>query len=119
MKVAPPSADLLIKLALAAGGVALAWWAYQKAVGGAAKAVQTIHQAVDATVTAVNPASSDNLVNRGVTSIGSTLTGDNGFTVGGWLYDITHSNPLATAGTNSGGTPVIATDNAVTWLGNL
>lgn len=37
---------------------------------------------------AVNPASDQNLVNRGVTAVGMAVTGDSGFSVGGWLYDV-------------------------------
>lgn len=38
----------------------------------------------------VKPSSSDNVINQGVESIGRELTGDPNFTLGGWIYDVTH-----------------------------
>jgi len=45
-------------------------------------------------VDSVNPASPENLAYRGVNGIGSTITGDEAFTLGGWIYDITHPNEV-------------------------
>lgn len=42
-------------------------------------------------VNAVNPASSENLVNQAVESVGQTLTGDPNWTPGGWAFDWTHN----------------------------
>ena len=38
----------------------------------------------------VNPTDPRNLAYTGVNAVGSVLTGDSGFTLGGWIYDITH-----------------------------
>lgn len=38
----------------------------------------------------VNPADSDNIVNRAVTGIGEAITGDKGFSLGSFIYDLTH-----------------------------
>lgn len=38
----------------------------------------------------VNPVSPDNFINRGVNSIGRAVSNDQSWTLGGWLYDITH-----------------------------
>lgn len=37
-----------------------------------------------------NPLSNENYVNQGVSWIGRKATGTNTWTLGGWLYDITH-----------------------------
>jgi len=39
---------------------------------------------------AIKPSSPDNLINRGLTSAGATLSGDKYWTLGGWIYDVTH-----------------------------
>lgn len=57
---------------------------------------------------ALNPGSANNVVYGGVNSIGAAATGDANFTLGGWLYDITH--PSA----GNGGAPA-----ANTGLGQL
>jgi hypothetical protein len=82
MSMPPVSADLAIKLALGSALiVGLAWLAIRLAKG-----VQT---------GALNPASANNLAYQGANSIGEALTGDKDFSLGGWLYDKTHSDPMA------------------------
>jgi hypothetical protein len=39
----------------------------------------------------VNPGSDQNVIYRGVNAAGSAATGDGSFSLGGWLYDLTHS----------------------------
>ncbi len=39
---------------------------------------------------ALNPTSSGNIVNRGVSEVGRVLTGEEAFSLGGWFYDLTH-----------------------------
>lgn len=41
--------------------------------------------------TRLNPVNQDNYIYSGVNAVGSKLTTDEHFTLGGWLYDITHS----------------------------
>lgn len=53
----------------------------------------------DAIINKVNPASDQNLVYQGVNGIGSAVTGDDSFTLGGWAYDWTHN---ADGSVNSG-----------------
>lgn len=38
----------------------------------------------------INPASSDNVVNTAVTAAGRAITGDQYWTLGGWIYEKTH-----------------------------
>ena len=44
---------------------------------------------------ALNPASDKNLAYTGVNAVGQTVSGDDSWTLGGWIYDITHDDPLA------------------------
>lgn len=67
--------------ALAVGGVAVGWW-YRREIAHAVG-------------NAVNPASSDNLVNRGVESIGQAVTGDASWTPGGALWDFWSNDDFA------------------------
>lgn len=39
---------------------------------------------------AVNPVSPNNLAYKGVTAMGTVFTGNKDFTLGGWIYDLTH-----------------------------
>lgn len=41
---------------------------------------------------AVNPASRDNLAYSGVNAIGAELSGQRDFSLGAWIYDVTHPN---------------------------
>ena len=38
----------------------------------------------------LNPASSENVAYQGVNAVGSELSGDDSWTLGGWFYDLTH-----------------------------
>jgi hypothetical protein len=40
---------------------------------------------------AINPVNRDNVFYSGVNSVGEAISGDKNFTLGGWLYDLTHS----------------------------
>lgn len=42
-----------------------------------------------------NPASPNNVVNSTVNSVGAAVTGDQYFTLGGWIYDMTHPGTVA------------------------
>lgn len=46
---------------------------------------------------AVNPLNHDNVIASGVNNLGATITGDTSFTLGGALYDLTHSDPTKPA----------------------
>ncbi len=103
MKVAPVSADLLIKAGLAVAGVAALYYAWSKVSNAAGNAIDGIGQAATAAggaiLTGINPGNADNLVNKTVTAIGSSVVtdpngagknADGSWTVGGWLFDVTH-----------------------------
>lgn len=44
---------------------------------------------------AVTPWNQDNVIYGGVNSAGAAVTGDSNFTLGGWIYDVTHPDPMA------------------------
>lgn len=87
MKLSLTGGGVVGLAAVAAVGVG-ALWLYSKR--GA------VAQAAGAAVDAVNPASSTNIVNRGVTAAGAAISGDDSWTLGGWLYDVTHRDEVAT-----------------------
>lgn len=45
-------------------------------------------------IPAVNPANPDNVINGGFNRVTQWLTGDDSWTLGGWVYDVTHDDPL-------------------------
>lgn len=85
-----PRLELSATAVLALAGVAvagvLAWRAYTTGREVAELAGEVIARDL-------NPASSDNLVNRAVTGVGATLTGDPNWTLGGAIFDLTHNDP--------------------------
>lgn len=87
MKTTAVSGDMMVKLALGVAVLGIGYFAF-------IKVKKTAGAAAAAAVDAVNPASSNNLVNRGVTAVGSAISGDSGWTLGGWIYDITHDDPM-------------------------
>ena len=71
----------------AIAGVAFVAW---RLVKGAQQAGQAVSDALPAIGRAVNPTSDENLAYRGVNAVGGAVAGDRNWTLGGWLYDITH-----------------------------
>lgn len=65
---------------LVAGGLLL-WYTKNKA-----------GEAVLAVGNAVNPVNPDNIFNSGVNAIGSSISGDSEWTLGTWIYDVTHKD---------------------------
>ena len=66
--------------------VAVVGYFVAKKIGGAAGA------AAKAVGTAINPTSDQNLAYRAVTGIGAAVTGSDSWSLGSWLYDVTHPN---------------------------
>lgn len=113
MKLGTVSTDLLIKLALLAGGALLVVYlvrrsghavtgAFDAAGAAVGEAWDQVQDVADAVIVGVNPSNPSNWVNQAVTSAGAAVvspTGpgrnaDGSWTLGGWLYDVTHSDPL-------------------------
>ncbi|MGV2873498.1 hypothetical protein [Colwellia sp. E150_009] len=40
----------------------------------------------------INPTNQDNIFNQGVLAVGRNITGNEHWTLGGWIYDITHQD---------------------------
>lgn len=99
MKVAPVSVDLLIKLAMGAAVLGLGYYLFTRVRDTLAGPLDSLGEVADATIAAINPASSENIINRGVSAIGGAIVSDpvgpgknadGSWSLGGWLYDITH-----------------------------
>lgn len=76
--------DLFLGIGLVLGVGLLLYLAGRQAAG----AVVDVAGAVG---DALSPTSSDNLIYQGTNAVGRTVTGDASFSLGGWLYDVTHS----------------------------
>lgn len=94
MKIAPISADLLLKLALAGAAVGLLWYVGRQVASAGQGAITAAGQALQL----VNPASTENVAYQTANRATEALTGDSSF--GGWLYSVTHDDPMTQ---NTGG----------------
>lgn len=104
MKITPVSADLLIKLALAAAAVGAVYLIWRKASTVAGDVLQSAGEVADQVITGLNPADSGNVVNRAVAAVGGSLVSDpagpgknadGSWSLGGWIYDVTHPGTVA------------------------
>jgi hypothetical protein len=93
MKIAPVSADLLIKLTIVAAAVGALIYAGKRAANIASTAWEPLSNAIVNTGQAITPWNPDNVVNTGVNKV-LFPSGNN--TLGGWLYDATHADPVST-----------------------
>ena len=83
-------------------GISSAW----SGVGTAASSIANgIANGVNYVAPKLNPASDQNIVYSGVNGVGSALTGDSNFTLGGWFYDLMNPSTPATASTPFVGPP--------------
>lgn len=101
MKIAPVSADLLIKLALLAGGVMVAAYVVRKAStaaadaagaawGGISDAAGVAYQTATDAAWAVTPWNNQNVISQGVNN---ALFPDGSDSLGTWLYDLLNPAP--------------------------
>lgn len=72
----------LTDYALIAGAVAVGYSIY--------KTSQAIDVVSDVVTNDLNPASNENIVNKGVSKVGAEISGNPNWTLGGWIYDVTH-----------------------------
>lgn len=103
MKISPVSADLLVKLALLAGGVLVAAYVVRKASTAASDAAGAawgaVSQGAQDAAWAVTPWNNNNVIYGGVNN---ALFPDGSDTLGTWLYDVTHPAPRPeNTGTNN------------------
>jgi hypothetical protein len=108
MKMPPPTV-----LAVAAGlGVGLVvLYQARQAAGAVADAVRN---------GAINPASSNNLAYKSVNAVGGAVTGNENFSLGAWLYEVTHPGVVAAEdaavhATPTAALPAYATDTTPTF----
>lgn len=87
MKVAPVSADLLIKLALLAIGVGAAVWAVRKVTGAAGEAAGKMWDTATDAAYSVAPWNNNNVIAATVNS-GVTAAVGREETLGGWLHSV-------------------------------
>ena len=66
-------------IAIGVVGAALIYYAGKKA-----------NETVVTVGNAVNPINNDNIFASGVDAVGAKLSGNENWTLGGWIYDITH-----------------------------
>jgi hypothetical protein len=59
-----------------------------------AKAANGAKALASGAIDAINLANDQNIVNRGVSAIGGAISGDQSWTLGGWIYDIMHTDPM-------------------------
>lgn len=131
MKIGAVSGDLVVKLALLAGAIGLAWYVYRQTAGRLSSAADSVTETVrdlvnsasevaDSVIVGVDPTNPSNWINQGVSAIGGAVVSDTGpgrsadgsWSVGAWLYDVTHDDPVTGAGTTSGGTPMVESGGA-------
>lgn len=90
MKVAPVSADLLVKIALAAMVVGAVVYGVKK-LGGGLSGLSASLPPLDN----FNPASDQNYAYQGTNAIVQSLTGDSTATLGTWWYGVVNPGALA------------------------
>ena len=80
VKVAPVNSTHVVLAAMAIG---VAWYLYNDAKKAAAKVADK-----------VNPVNPDNVFYEGVNAVGEAVTGSEkgGWSLGSWIYDVTHPN---------------------------
>lgn len=98
MKIAPVSADLLIKITLIAAAVAGAWYVAHKATSALSNATSAVWEplsnAVVNTAGYVSPWNPENIFNSSVNKVVQTFSSTPGQTLGGVVYDVVNPNPL-------------------------
>jgi hypothetical protein len=102
MRMAPVSADLLIKLTLGVLLVGGAVWAIRRVTSAASDAAGQVFDAAAQAVDSVNPLNQNNVFAQGANAVVSAATGREE-TFGGWLYDVTHPDPVTAPPRNTGG----------------
>ena len=98
LKLGTVSPDLLIKLALVAGAIGLAYYAYKQASAAAGAVAHQVGAVADAIITGTNPVNPENFANRAVSAVGSAIVSNTGpgrsadgsWSPGAWVFDVTH-----------------------------
>lgn len=83
MKISP------VLIAYTAAGAAGLYVAYRLATAATRGAQAVAETAATVVKRDLNPASTENIVNRGVSAVGEAVTGEQGWSLGGWLAKVT------------------------------
>ena len=83
---------------IAAGLGVAAYFAY-RSFDQVGKAVGTVGTAVGNVGAAVNPLNPDNVFAGAVNKVGAAVSGNSGFSLGSWIYDLVHPTSTATSST--------------------
>lgn len=113
---------LIIKLAAVGGGLLIVAWLANRTATAIGSGYDSVGNAISSAgsaiysgvsgaadfvgqqvTTTLNPASDQNFIYRGVNGIGSGITGDRDWSLGSWLYDVTHPTPAPKPITSGGG----------------
>lgn len=92
MKIAPVSADLLVKLGLVLAGAGLVWYLGRKASGAVTGLASDAAAAAAGAVNAVNPWNNDNVINQTANRAVEWATGVPGDNLGSLIYDAANWN---------------------------
>jgi len=84
------SLDIPPALALGLVGAAVVAFVAYRAAAAAPAAAAAVGRAID-------PTSDQNVFYRGAGAVVGVVTGSQDETLGGWLYDLTHADPMAPA----------------------
>ena len=76
------------QLVIIAAGLGITAWVLYKGTGKAVEAVAGVAQAV-------NPLNPNNAIAGALNKVGAIVADDKDWTLGGWIYDLTHTDPLA------------------------
>ncbi len=63
------------------------------AAGAVAAVAWVKRREIAAGLQKINPASDQNVIYSGISRAGEAVTGKKGWSLGTWLYDVTHGNP--------------------------
>lgn len=76
--------DIWLGLGLVLGVGLLLYIAGRQAAGVVTSAAEAVGEAI-------SPTSANNLIYQGTNAVGRTISSDSSFSLGGWLYDVTHN----------------------------
>ena len=93
MKLAPVSADLLIKIGLGLAAIGAVVWASRQVAGSASGAISRAWDTATAAGWALSPTNNNNVIAATANNAVSAITGREE-TLGGWLYTATHPDPV-------------------------
>ena len=96
MRVAPVSADLLVKIGLGIVAIGAAWYVLHQASAAGSGIATAVSNAVDK----VNPTNPENVAYQTANAMGGEIVGpepdapgrnaDGSWSLGAWIYDVTH-----------------------------